>query len=83
MNWGGDFMTHRLLPGTPCSQPFFIWLAINWMIFTQSLHRKCLEITKHLFINGCLGFQVFDKEKQRRYVRSGRSTPMTFPYNRG
>ena len=25
---------------------------------SQSLHRKWLEITKHLFINGCLGFQV-------------------------
>ncbi len=24
---------------------------------SQSLHRKWLEITKHLFINGCLGFQ--------------------------
>ena len=27
--------------------------VFNWMmIFTQSLHRKWLEITKHLFING-------------------------------
>ena len=25
---------------------------------SQSLHRKWLEITKHPFINGCLGFQV-------------------------
>ena len=25
---------------------------------SQSLHRKWLEIPKHLFINGCLGFQV-------------------------
>ena len=25
---------------------------------SQSLHRKWLEITKHLFINGCLGFQA-------------------------
>ena len=24
---------------------------------SQSLHRKWLEITKHLFINGCLEFQ--------------------------
>ena len=25
---------------------------------SQSLHGKWLEITKHLFINGCLGFQA-------------------------
>ena len=25
---------------------------------SQSLHRKWLEITKHPFFNGCLGFQV-------------------------
>ncbi len=29
---------------------------------SQSLHRKWLEITKHLFINGCLGFQVILEE---------------------
>ena len=31
------------------------WLSIGW--WTQSLHRKWLEITKHSFLNGCLGFQ--------------------------
>ncbi len=31
--------------------------AINWMMVPKSLHRKWLEITKHLFINGCMGLQ--------------------------
>ena len=45
------------IPGTP-RPTIYKWLAINgWWI--QSLQRKWLEITKHLFINGCLGFQVF------------------------
>ncbi len=35
----------------PQGQPFInSWLSIGW--WTQSLHRKRLEITKHLFING-------------------------------
>ena len=41
----------------PQGQPFIHgWLSIGWLF--QSLHRKWLEITKHLFINGCLEFQV-------------------------
>ncbi len=52
----------RWLPGFPQeSQPFINgWLSIGWL-FSQSLHRKCLEITKHPSIYkwlGCLGFQV-------------------------
>ena len=43
----------RLQPGTPRpAKHWNKWLAINWMIFTQSLHRKWLGITKHLCING-------------------------------
>ena len=34
------------LPGTP-RPTIYKWLAINWMIFTKSLHGKWLEITKH------------------------------------
>ncbi len=41
--------------------------AINWMIFTQSLHRKWLEITKHPFLNGCLGFQVVNQNGGRNH----------------
>ena len=38
-------------------QPFINgWPSIGW--WTQSLHRKWLEITKHPFLDGCLGFQV-------------------------
>ena len=41
----------------PQGQPFVNgWLSIGW--WTKSLYRKWLEITKHPFINGCLGFQV-------------------------
>ena len=36
-------------------------VSIGW--WTKSLHRKWLEITKHLFINGCLGFQVLTTYK--------------------
>ena len=35
-------------------------VSIGW--WTKSLHRKWLEITKHPFINGCLGFQAADIE---------------------
>ncbi len=45
-----------LIPGTPRPTIY------NWLFQlddSQSLHRKWLEITKHLFINGCLGFQVY------------------------
>ena len=30
---------------------------------SQSLHRKWLEITKHLFNYGCLGFQAVEAKK--------------------
>ncbi len=52
----GGFLNHQP-PGTPCSQPFINgWKSMGW--WTKSLHRKWLEITKHPFINGCLGFQA-------------------------
>ncbi len=35
----------------------FIHGCFNWMIPNLYINRKWLEITKHLFINGCLGFQ--------------------------
>ena len=41
-------------PGTP-RPTIYKWLF--QLDDSQSLHRKWLEITKHLFINGCLGFQ--------------------------
>ena len=43
---------HLLSTWNPkASQPFINgWESIGW--WTQSLHRKWLEITKHLFING-------------------------------
>ena len=44
------------LPGTP-RPTIYKWLF--QLDDSQSLHRKWLEITKHLFINGCLGFQVY------------------------
>ena len=43
------------LPGTP-RPTIYKWLF--QLDDSQSLHRKWLETTKHLFINGCLGFQV-------------------------
>ena len=39
-------------------QPDFLWLEINWMI-PLFLLGKWLEITKHPFKSGCLGFQVY------------------------
>ena len=40
----------------PQGQPFINgWLSMGWC--TKSLYRKWSEITKHPFINGCLGFQ--------------------------
>ena len=45
-----------LLPGTP-RPTIYKWLF--QLDDSQSLHRKWLEITKHLFINGCLEFQVY------------------------
>ncbi len=44
------------IPGTP--RP----TICKWLFQlddSQSLHRKWLEITKHLFINCCLGFQEY------------------------
>ena len=53
----------RFLPmkkGSNCLEPetsIYKWLF--QLDDSQSLHRKWLEITKYLFINGCcLGFQV-------------------------
>ena len=53
----------QLLPGTPWGQPTIEingWLAINWMMnFSQSLHRKWLEITISIHFKWlALGFQV-------------------------
>ena len=49
------YETRKLIPGTPRPTIY------NWLFQlddSQSLHRKWLEITKHLFFNGCLGFQL-------------------------
>ena len=48
--WFHKFHTHL----EPQGQPFINgWKSIGW--WTKSLHRKWLEITKHLFINGHFG----------------------------
>ena len=49
------FVSH--IPGTP-RPTIYKWLF--QLDDSQSLHRKWLEITKHPFFNGCLGFQVYD-----------------------
>ena len=52
-------------PGTS-NIHLFSWLAINWMIFTNSLHRKLLEITKHPSILKWLAFGY--QEYQNRQI---------------
>ena len=54
-------------------------VSIGW--WTQSLHRKWLEITKHPFFDGCLGFQVWKVPDKMRRIRlepwrlEGKSAP--------
>ena len=45
---------HNLEPQTT----IYTWLF--QLDDSQFLHRKWLEITKHPFTNGCLGFQVYN-----------------------
>ena len=47
---------YTYIPGTP-RPAIYKWLF--QLDDSQSLHRKWLEITKHPFLNGCLGFQVY------------------------
>ena len=55
-------MELAMKPGTP--RPT-IYKRLFQLDDSQSLHRKWLEITKHPFFNGCLGFQeeMYSPEK--------------------
>ena len=76
--WTKDLESFQLkqscIPGTP--RPIiYKWLAINWMI-PNLYFNKWLEITNHLFINGCLGLQVFISTCFRFLVKSYKSRSM-------
>ena len=50
----------RKAPGTPNSQPVFLWLEINWMLIPNLYIEKWLDVSPniHLKENGCLGYQA-------------------------